>query len=184
MTPAGVATVFLGGVLLLASCSFERRPEVEGEDARVEAEARAPEAILSDPTGSALETLAVFREAVSIGDLSLALALLDPEVRIVDRLVSLEGRRADEFTRGELLLELRRSHAEGMQLEVLDSRVLLLNESALVSSTLAVLQASEGSSLAREVARAEETVLLMLTPAGWRVRHFHRSTVPSSVDLP
>jgi hypothetical protein len=125
----------------------------------------------------ALETVRLFRESVAVGDLSLALALLDRDASLVE---VIPGESSEQVTRGELLLELRRRHAEGLHLELLESRITLPAEGvALVLSRLAVLQ-SGPDGYGEEVGRVDETVVLLVTPDGWRIRHLHRSLRPEA----
>lgn len=165
-----------GALIVLGACTFERRSELEenGEEART-----AP-GLLGDPPGMerALPPegiVRLFRDAVVRGDLSLALSLLHREATLVDKLAaSPDGRR----TRGEILVELRRRHAEGMALEVLESTVHEVEGGTLVLTRLAVLEEEENG-IGVEVGRVYETALLVPTDAGWRIRHFHRSLTPS-----
>lgn len=132
-----------------------------------------------DPAASALQTLRVFRESVEIGDLSLALALLDREVEIVDHLVGSPFSGGGTLSRGEALLELRRLHSEGLVLEEMGSELVLRQDAALIHARLVVLQRDEATGVAREVTRGHETVLMVPSPEGWRIRLLHRSLDPS-----
>ncbi len=166
-------------VFFLTACSFERRPDRNGEgEPTVDRGAPGSTDTATDPAGTARQTLAVFREAVEVGDLSLALALLDREVEIVDDLVRRRPGPARELSRGEALLELRRLHGEGLVLEELGSELVLRQDAAVIHSRLAILHRGEDSAIAREVARGSETVFLVPYPEGWRIRLYHRSLDP------
>lgn len=174
-------TVAVLSLLLLLGCSFERRPngdeDVEGSLARDQP--ALPGASL-DPAASALQTIRVFRESVEIGDLSLALALLDREVEIVDHLVANAPRSVGTLSRGEALLELRRLHSEGLVLEELGSELVLRQDAALIHARIAVLHRNEETGVAREVTRGHETILMVPSTEGWRIRLLHRSLDPPS----
>ena len=135
----------------------------------------------ADAEASARATVRAFQDAVFVGDLSLALTLLDPSATLVDPLV---GDAAQDATRGELVLELRRRYATGVRLEGLSVEVTLLgggtappDATALVISELAMLQERDDG-IGEQVGRVHETALLVSTPEGWRIRHLHRSSAP------
>jgi hypothetical protein len=158
--------LFLVLPLLQAGCTFERRADLE-EDPEVATPALEPGERIRPPAS----VVRVFREAVVVGDLSLALSLLHRQATLVDELA---GSDAEPATRGELLLELRRRHVAGLVLEVLDSEVDVTGESAIVLTRLALIDRGEDG-IGVETGRAFETVHLLLTEDGWRIRHLHRS---------
>lgn len=128
---------------------------------------------------AALTALRTFRQAMAVGDLSLALALVDREAVLVDDLV---GDPAGHGSRGEVLLELRARLAEGLAIREDSAAVSLPEGVAIVVSRLSVevgedapqrLQALDGHSL-------HETVILVPTAEGWRIRHLHRSLLPGA----
>lgn len=134
-----------------------------------------------DAEEAARATVRMFRESVAAGDLSLALALLDPQATLVDPLV---GDAAAEATRGELVLELRRRYASGVRLEALATEITVfggglspLEAAALVVSDLAMLQERDDG-IGEQIGRVHETAILASTPEGWRIRHLHRSSAP------
>jgi hypothetical protein len=160
-----------GGFLLLAlllqtGCTFERRADLD-EDTEATPVAPEPGERIRPPAA----VVRVFREAVVLGDLSLALSLLHRQATLVDELV---GSDVDILTRGELLMELRRRHVDGLVLEVLDTEVEVMEGSAMVLSRLALIDRGDDG-IGVEAGRAFETVLLLLTEDGWRIRHLHRS---------
>lgn len=175
------------GVLLLllpVACTFEQRangeaPEEEEPPApEVEGEASGPDTL--GPTEGPLQTLRAFREAMAVGDLSLALALLDREASLMDEVAGEVGIAA---SRGEVLLELRARLAEGLDLSETSTHLSFPGGVALAVSTLRIhvaddvpeeLEALDGREL-------RETVLLVATAEGWRIRHLHRS-LPSPED--
>lgn len=160
-----VALVVMGA----GACTFERRDDVDEE------EAAATRALPGFEDGSRWRSpegvVRLFREAVVLGDLSMALSLLDRQSILVDELA---GAPDEAMTRGELLLELRRRHTEGLVLEVLQTRVEEAGETALVLTHLAIMDRDEDG-IGVEVGRVYESVVLVPTEEGWRIRHLHRS---------
>jgi hypothetical protein len=141
--------------------------------------------VVVDPDASARVTMDVFREAVRVGDLSLALRLLDEAAIVVDALAGGAGAPA-VTTRGELLLELRRRHADGLLLEVADSELRWIGDHVLLATRLRVLRRAEDPENPPDtLGTAAESSLLRPTPEGWRIVHLHRSLDPASgADLP
>lgn len=167
----------LAPVLGIAGCELERRPEAADPFPDENAVPDTLTDMPRDPQESARVTMEVFREAVRVGDLSLALSLLDRDAVLFD---DLAGEAAEATTRGELLLELRRRHRDGLRLGAQAAEVTLLDGAAIVVSTLAVMQRTPGDEeeLAVQEETARETAILVPTPEGWRIRHLHRSIVP------
>jgi hypothetical protein len=160
-----------GALLLLATlvqsgCTFERRADLDEDP---EAPTTALQA--GDRIRPPAAVVRVFREAVVLGDLSLALSLLHRQATLVDELA---GSDVEVTTRGELIMELRRRHVDGLVLEVLGTEVDVMEGSAMVLSRLALIDRGDDG-IGVEAGRAYETVLLLLTEDGWRIRHFHRS---------
>lgn len=167
------------GILLLAGCTFEHRGNGNGEPDPTTPEAdtldppTSPPPVV-DPATSALNVVRTFREATARGDLALALTLMDRDAFLLDALVpDPEGERS----RGELLLELRALMAEGFEFREDSVRVEVPAGMATVYSRLRLVpseEVEEGAS--DEVERhLAETVLLIPTEQGWRIRHLHRS---------
>jgi hypothetical protein len=176
---------FLVAGFTLAGCTLERRADPEaspGVDVEREEvlEARVPDPVPADPAESVRITLEVFREAVRVGDISLALQLLDAEAVLLDDLVVEAAGEADPpGTRGELLLALRRRHAEGLGLQPLDSDLRWSDDTAVLSTRLLLLDRSAGPEVEPDsLGWARETAVLRPTPEGWRILHLHRSVVP------
>jgi hypothetical protein len=174
--------------LLLAGCTLERRAD---PDASLRADSDLvpdegvldPQPVPADPAESVRVTLEVFREAIRVGDISLALQLLDAQAMLLDDLALDLGNGASELppTRGELLLALRRRHAEGLGLQVLDTELRWVDETAVLSTRLLLLHRGAGSDAEPDsVGLARESAVLRPTPEGWRILHFHRSVVPGS----
>jgi ketosteroid isomerase-like protein len=170
-------------LLLGAGCVFERRPDPDVLllDAEREAEADLlPEPPRELPEAAAATVAEVFREAVRLGDLSLALGLLHREAVLLDGLAtgSAEG-VAGPATRGELLLAMRRLHQDGLRLLPTEVDVAVMDDVAVVTTHLDLLRPlEEGEELAVQEARVWETLVLVATPEGWRIRHLHRSLRP------
>jgi len=187
---AGARWTLGGGVLLMVivllvagACTFEKRAENATEEETVEVEGEeireAEEVVLpAAPEEAALGTLRAFQEAMAVGDLSLALALVDRDATLVDDLVP---DAAEAASRGEVLLELRSVLAQGLAVEEESRDVSFPGGIAVVVSSL-VLRASdeEAPDSVREMdgRRLHETAILVSTDDGWRIRHLHRSFVP------
>jgi ketosteroid isomerase-like protein len=175
--------VLAAGLFVLAGgCVFERRPD---PDRFLEME-RTPETQTSDafswedPEAAAASLAEVFREAVRLGDLSLALSLLHRDAVLLDELVGdVPTGAAGPLTRGELLLAVRRIHQDGLTLHPARVEVALLDEVALVTSHLDLMRSMEDvGDLAVQEGRVWESMVLVATPDGWRIRHLHRSLRP------
>jgi hypothetical protein len=172
-------------VPVLAGCTIERRAdpnEVPVDLALGEVDTLGFPAAPPDPGASVEVTLEIFREAVRVGDLGLALQLLDPQAVLVDDLATggtSPDRVATPATRGELLLELRRRHAAGLLLDPVDSELAWVDEVAIVTTRLRLLARSPDPEIEPEpVGEARESAVLRPTPEGWRIVHLHRSLVP------
>ena len=180
LRPLGASFLFLCSFVALtfSGCTFERRDAEPAEGLESAEVARAPE---EERLTDAAEEIAravvdAFREYVAAGDLSLALAGLHGEANLVDPLV---GQAAETASRGELLLELRSRHAEGLVYEPLEADVFLVGEdAALVVSLLSMLREGDAQ-IPEEVGRVLETVYLVGSDEGWKIRHLHRSLSPS-----
>ncbi len=169
-------------VLAATGCTLERRGNGDAAVAEpatvLDGERLEPPAPQQDPAESARVTLEVFREAVRVGDLSLALSLIDPRAVLLDDLSApAEAGPADPMpTRGELLLELRRRHAGGLLLRVDGSELRWLDDHALLMTRIVLLHRSTVPDQEPDsVGVARETALLRPTPEGWRIVHLHRS---------
>lgn len=155
-------------LLLLPSCTLERRGE-ESVDAESTTIAPVNESEFAEEL--ARQTVRLFRDAVSAGDISRALSMMDDEGGLIDPLA---GVSSTSYPVGEVLLELRRRHAEGVRFEPIDDEVSLLpSGEALVVTMLTMLEEREG--IGEEVGRMYESALLTPAVEGWKVRHIHRS---------
>jgi hypothetical protein len=138
-----------------------------------------PEAQLPamDSGQAALSALRAFREAMAVGDLSLALSLVDREASLVD---ALAGDPEAFATRGEVLLELRARLAEGMRIREDSTRISLPNGVAVVESRLSIEVEEDAPDRVHALSgrSVHEIVVLVPTPDGWRIRHLHRSVLP------
>jgi hypothetical protein len=166
VAPVGLLTLLLLLSLVQTGCTFERRADLHEDP-----EAATPALEAGERLRPPAAVVRVFRDAVVVGDLSLALSLLHRQATLVD---GLAGSDVETLTRGELLMELRRRHGEGLVLEVLGTEVEVTGESAMVLSSLALIDRGEDG-IGVETGRVYETVLLVLTEDGWRIRHLHRS---------
>ena len=134
------------------------------------------------------QTVAVFREAIEDGDISLALRLLDREARLIDDLVDRDTDPLPSLqeTRGFQLLALRRAHEAGLTLELQDTELAWVDEMALLTSLLrASVEAPEEGDRAEAAdlitpGWVRESVLLRRTGEGWRILLLHRSRLPDA----
>jgi ketosteroid isomerase-like protein len=168
----------------LSACTIERRDDLP------EPVIQLLEAQDSQPDESALvhQTLAIFREAVEDGDVSLALRLVDRDARLMDDLVD-RGDPSDpslQETRGLQLLALRRAHEAGLTLELIDTELVWVDEVAMITSLLrsSIEPSGDAPSTASAILPppgwVRESALLHRTPDGWRILHLHRSTLPDA----
>ncbi|TVP55961.1 MAG: hypothetical protein EA351_09090 [Gemmatimonadales bacterium] len=132
------------------------------------------------PEEAVTTTLEVFREAVRVGDLSLALSLFHRDALLIDDLATGVSPQA---TRGETLIDVRRRYAEGLRLrsEVLEVRE--IEGSFLVSSRSVVVDAEGDPGPEGERSYLQESALLVPSAEGWRIALFHRSA-PSTLQNP
>jgi ketosteroid isomerase-like protein len=175
---ASASAVLAAIGFLVLGCVLERRSDAEvmadPEAEPTELEMDLPPAL--DAADAARITVEVFREAVRVGDLSLALSLLDGDAILLDDLA--DGPESAPRTRGEVLLQLRRRHAGGLLLEVEASEVHLGGEVALVVSRLGLFRRQPGvEDEPIRTGEALETLVLVPAPEGWRILHVHRSVV-------
>ena len=180
LCPSGTSFLFLCSFVALTfpGCTFERRDAepAEGLGSAESARATEEERSAGDAEDIARAAVDAFRESVAAGDLSLALARLHGEATLVDPLL---GQAAERASRGELLLELRSRHAEGLIYDPLEADVFLVGEdAALVVSLLSMLQEGD-TEIPEEVGTVLETVYLVGSDEGWKIRHLHRSLSPS-----
>jgi hypothetical protein len=120
------------------------------------------------PDAEVRATVLAFHAALAEGDEEEALALLHPEVRIFE-----QGHREtlDEYRAGHLAMDM--AFAQEVEREVLGEEVVMGDGAALYLAEVH----SRGSVGDREVdSRGVETAFLVITPEGWRIRHFHWST--------
>jgi hypothetical protein len=160
-------------LFLVSSCTLERRGE---ESAERDSTTVGPVNESEFAEELARQSVRLFRDAVFAGDISRALSLMEDGASLIDPLA---GKSSAHFPVGEVLLELRRRHADGVRFEMIEDEVTLLpSGEALVITTLSMLQEEEG--VGQEVGRIYESALLFPSPEGWKVRHLHRSLA----DLP
>lgn len=165
-----------GGLALLAflavhasACTFEQRPDrVERQGtARAAAGRSAAEVAAADSVRAVLQA---FDAALTAADTAAALALLDPA------LVVYEGGSVDS-TRAAYAaqhlpadMEFMRS---GIAREVIRSDIELLAGTALAVTRYRVSGEVRGRPMRSETA---ETMVLVRTPEGWKIRHIHWSS--------
>ncbi len=160
-------------------CTFERRDSSEAGSQAVGGTAPpAPFAAEphTDATALIRAMLDSFRESVAAGDLSTSLARLDSQATLLDPLV---GRAIGAASRGELLLELRTRHAEGIRYTPLETEVVFAGERAALVTTLLSMSTSDESGVSEDARAVFETAYLILSDEGWKIRHLHRSFTPS-----
>ncbi len=162
----------------ISACTFERSdPEADrdGPPLGIALAGPEPQESLADRIDLVLTAVESFRESVATGDLSVSLSQLDSGATLVDPLV---GRATETASRGELLLELRRRHAEGLVYEPVETEVVIDGDgSALVLTLLSMLREGESGAWDEE-ALVFETAYLVRGDEGWRILHLHRSQLP------
>lgn len=172
-------------VVMLAGCTFERRPDRASNGDGDGAYSLAPEgeARVLQPADSVLLVAQLYREALEVGDLSRALSFLHPGAALYNDAAALLPANASA---GEVLLQELRLRQEGLRLEVVDSEATILGDAALVLKRYRVSEAGavaasddegDSDSSALESETALETIILVRSPTGWRIRHLHRSAV-------
>ncbi|TVP78189.1 MAG: DUF4440 domain-containing protein [Gemmatimonadales bacterium] len=195
----GFVLVLLFPSVLLVGCTLEPREGADEVDPGLDLSldtAASPDTLPGsdrppprDPEEAVQVVMEVFREATRVGDLSLALSLLDREAVLVDDGLpggaagptgtAPGGEALEERTRGEFVVEMRRRHADGLRFGVESVRVRLEGPHALVFTTLRAEQLEPGDPEATgETARVLETAVLRGTDDGWRIVHMHRSGTP------
>jgi len=156
-------------VLAAGGCRFERRTEVE-EDAAVAAEpAAGSEADDARPEARADELMHAFQDFRRAGAVEEARELLHPSAELLDR-----GAR---YGAGAPSSALRPLLGPGPSLG--SWRVAAVDTLAGDGARLYVLAYGPASGAEAEGGSAVvESILLVPTPRGWRVRLLHRSAVP------
>ncbi|MBI4539892.1 MAG: nuclear transport factor 2 family protein [Gemmatimonadetes bacterium] len=154
-------------LMLASACTFERRPDRAEQRPPAQAAPRPAEAAAAD---SVRAVLAAFDAALAAADTAGALALLDSalvvyEGGLVDSTRAAYAARhlpADmEFARGALVRD------------VLGSQIVVLADAALTLARYHVSGQLRGRPVRSETT---ETMVLVRTPAGWKVRHIHWSS--------
>lgn len=176
-------------LLFTSGCTFERRPD-RAADGNLDDEPGLADSSLErvmHPADSVLVVARLYREALEVGDLSRALSFLHPGAALYNDAAALlpPGSSA-----GEVLLQELRLRQEGMTFEVLDSEVTLLGDAALVLKRYRMLDQDGSVDAQRPAGPAEptadrddvalETIILVRSPSGWRIRHLHRSAAYSN----
>lgn len=188
--------LLLLALLVVGGCTLEPREATDGADPDIElipdADAPSdtvplPDEVPRDPEEAVAIVMEVFREATRVGDLSLALSILDREAILVDD--GIPGGMAgpapadpgdaavEERTRGEFVMAMRRQHADGLRFQVDGVRARVEGPHALVVTSLRAerLDADEPDAGPTASWSVLETAVLRATDAGWRIVHLHRS---------
>lgn len=145
---AAVVLAFLGGYPAPAACQVAVRDTVDAPAVKAAVHA--------------------FHDALAAGDSSRALELLDPEVRVY------EGGHAEtlaEYRSGHLAADMEFSAA--VDREVLDEQVFGGTGRAVYLSEHRMVGTFRGEDVE---ARGTETMALLWTAEGWRIRHIHWSS--------
>lgn len=164
------------------ACTFEHRgnggdeAEAPSEPADTVEEGQVLGAA-DDPSEAVLQLVRTFRDATAHGDLALALSLVDRDAFLVDELAADVG---PEWSRGELLLAVRARLADHLQFQEDSVVVAFPGGLATVYSrlTLAPLEGGVADTDSLTGRMLHETVVLLPTSQGWRIRHLHRSILP------
>ena len=118
--------------------------------------------------GEVRETVAAFKTALRSGDGEAALALLHPDVRIYE---AGRAETKEEYAAGHLSGDM--AFLSAVEMTTGRDEVVVEGEMVLYVSEYA----TRGEFRGREIdSRGTETMVLMRTPAGWRIRHIHWSS--------
>ena len=158
----------LCALLVVASCTFERRPDLAGSG---EGDSTRP-AVPSGPHAAAEDSVravvAAFREALRLGDVTRVAQLSTPDAALVDQEEHVHwSRSGSSESRLPAPLDGRR---EGLGWVLEDSSFDTLGASALLVNRYSATVSGEDVPWA-----AIETFVFVRTPEGWRLRHLHRS---------
>lgn len=152
--------------VIAGGCTLEHRPDVQPDDEAVAAETPSvPGASVED---SARAVASAFREALVLGDASRVASLTAPGALLVDQEEGVRWRRSAESD-GPLPAPLGASRG-GLGWTVSASEFANLDGTALLVTRYGAEVAGE------EVPwSAVESLVLVRTGDGWRVRYLHRS---------
>lgn len=153
-----------------AGCTLEHRPDIQPDEAALEAaDPATPRASAED---SARAVVSAFREALALGDGARVAALTAPDALLVDQEEGVRWRHAAEPA-GVLPSPLVPG-GDGLAWTVTSSEYARLGEAGLLVTRYTAEVAGE------EVPwTAVESVVVVRTEEGWRVRYLHRSRGPS-----
>ena len=155
----------LASLLLLAACTFERRPDAGNGEAEPDTGAVTRTEILED---SVEATVDAFTAALRAGDISRAVGMLDAEATLYDEET---GHRWDP-TKADSLLPgpMEREGEEELRWEPVESWMEVYDEAALFVRRYQ-------ATISREEApwTAMETYVLVRSDEDWVIRHLHRS---------
>ncbi len=152
-------------LITLTACSQGADRDEASAAADTEAAGTRP----SEATDSAILTTARgFGAALSNGDSMAVIALLHPDASIFE---SGHAETREEYQRGHLAADL--VFASAVRRQVLDERVVAGQDMALYTSEYAAMGDFRGRAID---AVGTETIVLVRTPEGWKIRHIHWSS--------
>lgn len=162
----------LAGLTVLAACGFEKRPDIDGAG---QWNAEPPEP--PEPSGavegsraaqdSVWAVVASFRRALEVGDVARVAQLTLPRTVLLDREESVRWGRPT----ADSALPTRLDAGGELAWTRTDSTVVFLDDGvALVVDEFRVRVAADTVPWS-----ATETLVLVRSPEGWRLRHMHRS---------
>lgn len=162
-----VLMVLLVGAV--GGCTLEHRPDVQPDGAAVSA--ADPAGAVATVEDSARAVVAAFREALALGDGARVAALTVPGALLVDQEEGVRWRRATEPD-GALPSPLGSARG-GLAWAVVSSEYARMGEAGLLVTRYVAEVAGE------EVPwSAVESIVVVRTEEGWRIRYLHRSRGP------
>jgi ketosteroid isomerase-like protein len=173
-----VVLLLAWSAVFVAGCRFERRPALSSEDAPPPNGAPAGSALGAPLEDSVEAVVRALAEALDVGDVSRVAQLTVPGATLIDQE---EGRRWSREDAAAPLPRALLTAADGALSWVLaDSKLTPFTDTALLVNEYHAYVTGESVPW-----KAVETLLLIRTPEGWRVRHLHRSRgqVPTAPAL-
>jgi hypothetical protein len=160
--------------LLASACRFERRPDLPGEGAGERASAAAqPGAMTLEDSVRAVAS--ALDDALAVGDVARVALLSVPGATLIDQEEAVHWTLGDPETPLPQALAGRGGRFDW---RLRTSRFVELGGAALLVNEYEATVVGSGVSW-----RAAETLIMVRTPEGWRLRHLHRSRGPEGGEI-